>query len=264
MTKPACETALLTKRRNLKNGYYSYTFGPFRAAGKCRPGHFLHIKLPCSDVFFRRAFSVASANPEKQELEVIFKIFGRGTRHMSQMRPGDPIDILGPLGNPFKLPRKTETAVMVAGGVGVPPLLYMAEQMVAKGYDPKRIRFFYGGRSKEDVIERTRIKRLGVHFHPITEDGSLGEKGLVTGPVATFIKDNPGCKPRLFACGPEGMLKATNDLGLRLKVAGQVSLEAPMPCGFGVCLGCIVTLTSGGHARVCREGPVFEIGEVAL
>ncbi|HOP06542.1 MAG TPA: dihydroorotate dehydrogenase electron transfer subunit [candidate division Zixibacteria bacterium] len=264
MTKPSCECAQIRSKRNLKNDYYSFHLGPFSRAAQCRPGQFLHLKLPGSDVLFRRAFSVASIEPDRREIEVIFKVCGRGTKLMSRMHPGDPIDILGPLGNAFKLPRKSETAVMVAGGVGFPPLLNLAATMVANGFDPSRIVFCYGGRSAGDIIERTRIRKLGIEFHPVTEDGSLGEKGLVTAPVRRLLEANRGARFRLYGCGPEGMLKAVNALGLELKTPGQISLEAPMPCGIGVCLGCVVPLTAGGHARVCCDGPVFEIGEVAL
>ena len=98
----------------------------------------------------------------------------------------------------------------------------------------------------------------------MTEDGSYGEKGLVTGPVERYIKSGDKAKMRLYGCGPDGMLRAVNELGLRLGVPGQLSLEAPMPCGVGICLGCVVPLVKGGYARVCQDGPVFEIGEVAL
>jgi dihydroorotate dehydrogenase electron transfer subunit len=136
--------------------------------------------------------------------------------------------------------------------------------MVDKGHDPSSIEFFYGGRSAEDIIDRARIKKLGVRFHPVTEDGTLGQKGLVTMPVEQMLNDRKNEPLRLYSCGPEAMLKAVDTLGVKYTVPGQISVEAPMPCGVGICLGCVVKLTAGGHARVCREGPVFEIGEVAL
>lgn len=215
-------------------------------------------------MFFRRAFSVASVSVTKHEIEIIFKVVGRGTRLMTELRKGDVVDLLGPLGQPFRFPRKTEQAILVAGGVGFPPLLFLTARLIEKGHDPGRIDFFYGGRTSMDVIERSRIKRLGVNFHPVTEDGSTGEKGLVTESVEELLIDRGAKKVRLYGCGPEGMLKATNNLGLRLGIPGQISLEAPMPCGIGVCLGCVVPLVKGGHARVCCDGPVFNIGEVAL
>ncbi len=264
MIKPTCEDTFLIKKRDLKNNYFSLVFKTYSRVDHCQPGHFVHVQIPSTDIYFRRAMSVAGVSVERGEIEVIFKVVGRGTRLLSGLHKDDRINLLGPLGVPFKLPKKNERAIMVAGGVGFPPLFYMATEMVNRGYDPKNIEFFYGGRSAPDILERTRIKKLGVNFHPITEDGSYGEKGLVTAPVERFIGDGDKAKMRLYGCGPDGMLKATNELGLRLGVSGQLSLEAPMPCGVGICLGCVVPLVKGGYARVCQDGPVFEIGEVAL
>ncbi len=264
MTRTATEVTYLTKARDLKNDYYAFTFGPYSKARHFKPGQFIHACLPGTEVYFRRAFSVAAIDPDNDAIELIFKVFGRGTRLMGKMRKGDAIDFLGPLGNTFALPGKSERVIMVAGGVGFPPLMFFAEYLVNKGYDPKKIEFFYGGASKPDIIERARIKRMGVNFRPVTEDGSLGEPGLVTIPVEQFIQDHRADKLRVYGCGPEGMLKATSDLALKYTVAGQLSLEAPMPCGIGICMGCVVPLTDGGHARVCREGPVFDIGRVKL
>ena len=263
MIKPSCEDTVVIRKRKLNDEYFSLTFGPYSRARHCRPGHFIHLKLPCSDIYFRRAMSVASVDVESGRLEIIFKVFGRGTRHMSQFCKGDPVNILGPLGGPFAAPSKHERVLMVAGGIGFSPLLFLANELIDKGYDPKRIDFFYGGRSASDLIERSRIKRLGVNFHPATDDGSFGEKGLVTEHVERFLKADGG-KLRIYSCGPEPMLKAVDELGMKYSVPGQLSLEAPMPCGIGICLGCVVPLRKGGHARVCVEGPIFEIGEVLL
>lgn len=264
MTKPDCCDAYVVKRKDLKNDYYFLSFKEYPLTKKCKPGHFIHMEIPSTDIFFRRPMSIAGVRTDRDEIEVIFKVVGKGTNLMKQLQKGDRVNILGPLGLPFTLPKKNETAILVAGGVGFPPLLYLAEEMVNKGYDPKKIEFFYGGRSKPDILEATRIKKLGVNFHPVTEDGTLGEKGLITKPVERYLVENGSKKLRIFSCGPEGMLKAVDELGLKYNIPGQLSLEAPMPCGIGICLGCVVPLRAGGHARVCKEGPVFEIGEVLL
>jgi dihydroorotate dehydrogenase electron transfer subunit len=209
--------------------------------------------------------SVASVSGQANEIEIILKVLGRGTKMMSGLKKGDPVNILGPLGVPFKFPRRNQTVIMVAGGVGFPPLLYLATEMIARGHDPALIEFFYGGRSAGDIVEKTRIRKLGVKLRPVTEDGSLGSRGLVTQAVKEFITSRKEtAKPVMYGCGPEGMLKATDDLGRKYGVGGQLSLEAPMPCGIGICLGCVVNLREGGHARVCCDGPVFDIGEVIL
>lgn len=264
MIKPNCEDTFLRKRRDLKNNYFSFIFGPYSRTAECAPGNFIHLRLPETGVYFRRAMSVAGTDAARRELEIIFKVVGRGTGLLSKFRVNDRINILGPLGNSFKAPRKNEKAVIVAGGVGFPPLLYFSQDLIRRGFAPENIEFFYGGRGKPDVIERARIRKLGVGFHPATDDGSFGRKGLVTEVVEDYILKNRDEKMRLYGCGPEPMLKAVDSLGIKYELPGQLSLEAPMPCGVGICLGCVVPLTAGGHARVCTDGPVFEIGEVAL
>lgn len=264
MIKFTPERAVVRKRRHLSRDYYSLTFGPCTRVEKCRPGQFVHIKLPCTNIYFRRAMSLAAVDLKSGQIEIIFKVFGRGTTIMAEYAEGAEIDVLGPLGTPFKMPRTTERVVLVGGGVGFPPLLFLATHLVANGFDPKQIDFFYGGRTAGEIVERKRIKALGLKFHPATDDGSCGQKGLVTTTVETWLDKEQPAKPRLYSCGPEAMLKAVDELGMRRGIPGQVSLEAPMPCGFGVCLGCVVPLRAGGHARVCTEGPVFEIGEVLL
>ncbi len=265
MTKPTCEDTTLVAVRDLHHGYYSFTLAPYSRAAECHPGSFVHVQLTATDVYLRRAMSVASVNPRKHELEIIFKVFGRGTSVLSQFKTGAKLNILGPLGIGFSAARSNFHPVLVAGGVGFPPLMYLAQKMIHDGFDPKHIHFFYGGRTADDLVERARIKKLGVKFYPVTEDGSLGDKGLVTGSVEKFISAHHGeNRLRLYGCGPEKMLKAVDDLGMKYGVAGQISLEAPMPCGVGICLGCVVNMRAGGHSRVCTEGPVFEIGEVLL
>lgn len=263
MTRPTCVDTFLIKKRNLKNQYYSIILGPFDRARDCRPGSFLHLQLPDSDVYFRRPMSVAGIDGEGRTVEIIFRVFGHGTTILSRYERDDRVGLLGPLGVTFTLPKKSETAVMVAGGVGFPPLLFLATRMVEQGFRPENIRFFYGGRSKADILERARIKKLGIKLVPVTEDGSVGTRGLVVEPVESFLREADPKKTRMYGCGPDGMLQAVNQLGLTYSINGQLSLEAPMPCGVGICLGCVVPLAKGGYARVCREGPVFEIGEVA-
>ena len=264
MIKFAPVATRVVRRRRLTDDYYSLTFGPVPGLERARPGQFIHLRLPQCQVYFRRAMSIASVNVDRSELEIIFKVFGRGTRVLSGYGKGTELDLLGPLGNTFSGPRQGETALMIGGGIGFPPLLYLATDLIQNGLAPASIHFFYGGRTKSDILERSRIRKLGVKLHVITEDGSLGATGLVTAAVEEFLDAHANIPCRIFSCGPEGMLKAVDDLGLRRGIPGEVSLEAPMPCGYGVCLGCVVPLRKGGHARVCQEGPVFQIGEVAL
>lgn len=264
MKKAACLDSYVIKKRDLHNDYYSILFDNYPLARHCRPGQFIQMQLPSADIFFRRPMSIAGVDADSKQLEVIFKVVGKGTTLMAKLEKKDKVNILGPLGKSFTPPKKSEIPLIIAGGVGFPPLMFFAEYLVAKGYPAKQIQFYYGGRSKEDILEKSRIKKLGVSFHPITEDGTYGAKGLVTEPVRRFIEQNQDKKMKIYACGPDGMLKAADQLGLDTGVSGELSLEAPMPCGVGICLGCVVPLRAGGNARVCVEGPIFEIGEVLL
>lgn len=264
MSRIASEKVGIIRLKHLSRDYYSCRLGPWSRVSRCRPGQFVHVSLPDSDIYFRRAMSIAAVYPDTAELEMIFKVFGRGTARMAKLRKGDQLDVLGPLGISFKLPRKNETILMIGGGVGFPPLYYLAQVLVEKGHDPGKIRFFYGGRTSGEIVERKRILKLGVEFHPATDDGSFGVKGLVTKAVEDNLAESRPSRVRIYSCGPEPMLRAVDELGISLGIPGQVSLEAPMPCGIGICLGCIVPLRAGGNARVCVEGPVFEIGEVLI
>jgi dihydroorotate dehydrogenase electron transfer subunit len=263
MSKITIEKTTIAKKVNLGAGNFLFELTPFSKAKSIKPGQFVHIGIPHSDIFFRRAFSVYDTNPEKKSFSIIFKVFGRGTTLMSGLCRGDKLDILGPLGNGFRPPLRRETVILVAGGIGVPPVYFLARKLVEKGFLRPKLLFFYGAASKADLADMRRIKKLGIRLFPATDDGSYGFHGFVTDAVRQVI-NNLNNPYRMYACGPEEMLKAAENLAREYEIPGQFSLEAPMPCGIGVCLGCIRPLKSGGYTRVCREGPVYNIGEVSL
>ncbi|MEE8577802.1 MAG: dihydroorotate dehydrogenase electron transfer subunit, partial [candidate division Zixibacteria bacterium] len=242
MTARSGEETQVIKQRDIGNGYFSLIVGPLRDYKRARPGSFIHVKL-CSDkIYFRRAMSVAAVDSDNKTLEMIYHRVGRGTSYMATLRKGDKLNVLGPLGVPFSMPRKNERVVCVAGGVGMPPLYYLASHLVAKGFDPSKIEFLYGGRSKDDIIEQARLKKLKVKLRIATDNGTIGQRGLVTDLLDEFHSINGSGKLKLYACGPEGMLAAVNRYALQNGISGELSLEAPMPCGIGVCLGCVVEL----------------------
>lgn len=247
--------------------YFRLRVSGFKAARRIYPGQFVHVKVADSlDPFFRRAFSVADYDPASHELEIIYKVVGRGTGLLGTKKKNDPIDILGPLGNRFSTVSKKKNVVIVAGGVGFPPLYFLARYLTEKGHDGTKISFFYGGRTKNDLIEMNRIRALGVDFVPCTDDGSHGFRGFVTEAVRQRLDNLAPSKSVIYGCGPEPMLAALQELVRHRGFSGEMSLEAPMPCGVGVCLGCVKqTLgTPQKHVRVCYDGPVFKLGEVKL
>jgi len=263
MSKIVIENAKIIKKSNLGHNNFIIELAPFSKAKTIKPGQFIHVKIPETNIYFRRAFSVYDINPDKSAISVLFKVFGRGTSLMAKMNKGDCLDVLGPLGNGFTLPPATSKAILAAGGVGLPPIYFLAKRMLEKGYNPGNISFFYGGASKSDLVDLHRVKRLGLKVYAATDDGSFGHRGLVTEAVKAKMNLSEGGL-RFYACGPEGMLKSIDEMATALKIPGQLSLEAPMPCGVGICLGCILPLRKGGYTRVCREGPVYSIGEVLL
>ena len=247
--------------------YFRLTIDGFHSPRKIDPGQFVHVKTGDGlDPYFRRAFSIAEFDASSGRMELIHKVVGRGTNLLARKAKGEMLDLIGPLGNRFILPGRSVTTIIVAGGVGLPPLAFLARRLVAKGYDPEQVFFFYGGRSRDDLIDLARIRRLGVRFIPCTDDGSYGHQGFVTQAVNDHLAHYDGRRAFIYGCGPEPMLAALQNLALDKGLSGELSLEAPMPCGVGVCLGCVKpSLTDPGrYVRVCYDGPVFKIGEVRL
>jgi dihydroorotate dehydrogenase electron transfer subunit len=211
-------------------------------------------------------------------VEILYKIYGRGTALLAAMRPGRFLRALGPLGNAFEVPRSATGVIMVAGGIGVPPIAALAESL-AKRRTSRRTEMtvFLGGRSKADLLCAADFRRAGAKVHMATEDGSMGFKGLVTELQEKFLSTPPPAPRRshynsrpplsaprtiLYACGPHPMLAALAPIAEKYDLPYQASLEANMACGFGACMGCVVPVKGGeGHRTyrlVCKDGAVFD------
>jgi dihydroorotate dehydrogenase electron transfer subunit len=264
---PQSCTVVQNKRLGTVGSNYRLTIAGFSPARPIHPGQFVHIRVADTiDPYFRRAFSIGGYDPAAGELEIIYKVVGKGTTVLSRKKRGDAIDLIGPLGNRFANYSKKQTVLLVAGGIGLPPLLFLARHLLERGHPRENILFFYGGRTKDDLIERQRLRKLGVESILCTDDGSHGFHGFVTEAVAARIEMGSITRPIICGCGPEPMLAALQDYAMKHGIPGELSLEAPMPCGVGVCLGCIKPSLADPkkYVRVCYEGPVFPIGEVRL
>jgi dihydroorotate dehydrogenase electron transfer subunit len=185
---------------------------------------------------------------------ILIKVVGEGTRRMSQDPLGHSYRMLAPLGRPWEPPASNEDVILVAGGVGVAPLLYLAQELAAKGAG--RIRCIYGGRSERDlplVEELAELSELSV----TTEDGSRGMRGRVTDRLAQMlVGELEQC--RIYTCGPHAMMAAVAAMAAEAKVRCDASLEAPMGCGYGVCLGCPVARKDGSYLYTCVDGPCVD------
>jgi dihydroorotate dehydrogenase electron transfer subunit len=231
-------------------------------------GAFLHLKVDSGPYpLFRRAYSLLSATDS--EVEILYKVTGTGTRLLCRHRAGDTISVMGPLGNSFTPPAATELAVFVAGGVGLPPVLRWAQQLRSKGLAEERSLFLYGARKQAELVLRERVEQLQIPTEYATDDGSFGFNGRITDlllKAARSARQNH-TQLRYYACGPEPMLAACARITGSEGVPGELALETPMPCGSGVCLGCIVPCRVDGkktpeYRRTCVDGPVFDAGEV--
>ncbi len=213
-----------------------------------KPGQFVNIRL--TGKFLRRPISVCDIEPNL--LTIIYKVVGEGTEQMSQMAAGEELEILTGLGNGYDLSTVGKKPALIGGGAGVPPMYYLAKQLIAKGTAPESITVILGFNKKEEIFYEEEFKALGVRVKVTTVDGSRGSKGFVTDVLAnTDFTD-------FCACGPEPMLKA---ICKETKESGQLSFEERMGCGFGACMGCSCkTLT--GNKRICKDGPVLRKEEI--
>ncbi len=228
------------------------------------PGQFVMLRGEWDrELLNPRAFSVLWADADGR-FAVLLKAYGRGTTRMKAMTPGDPMTVTGPLGHGFAAPEGRCKQLLVAGGVGLPPLHLQARRAHALGRAGE-VELFYGGRDRDDLVMLDDFARWGVAVTTATEDGSVGARGFVTVPLAERIdRARAAGEPvELLACGPTPMLAAVRKLALETDVVAWLCLEEVMACGFGVCLGCAVPVYGAKPYRYCcTDGPVFEAREV--
>ncbi|HZH72874.1 MAG TPA: dihydroorotate dehydrogenase electron transfer subunit [Mariniphaga sp.] len=221
-----------------------------------KPGQFINIEVAnTSEIFLRRPFSVFEVDYNKNILSVIIKILGRGSRKLTESKVGDIISIIYPLGKSFTIPDKDDRILAIGGGSGLAPMLFLARE---SGLDANKTDILVGARSAGDHINMDEYYKFG-NIHLTTEDGTLGVKGYVI--HHPIFAENLQNYNKIYACGPEGMMKAVAKEAKKAGVFCEVSLENLMACGFGVCLCCIEPTTKG-NICVCTEGPVFNINDL--
>jgi dihydroorotate dehydrogenase electron transfer subunit len=220
-------------------------------------GQFAEVLISNSTTtYLRRPFSIYDVNYQKNEISLLIKAIGDGTRALYKMKEGSSLNLIYPLGNSFSLP-DGENALLIGGGVGIAPMLILARQLVEKGYKPD---ILIGGRSSADILEVEKYHALGNVFIT-TDDGSLGEKGMVT--QHSIFQGNVSKYSIIYACGPDPMMKAVARLAASNEIPCEISLENTMACGMGACLCCVVE-TVDGNKTTCIEGPVFNTNKLKL
>jgi dihydroorotate dehydrogenase electron transfer subunit len=258
-------TTSVIRNEDLGHGNYLLEFADAGMAQTMQPAQFLMIGVPGSETLLRRPYSVCGLpgtfeGRPSDSLQVLYKVYGKGTALLSSLAPGAQIRVLGPLGNGFTPPEGRP--VFVAGGIGSAPFPALARHLEGSTEKPL---MFYGARSAGDLPlldwfqEHTELVAC-------TDDGSLGKQGFVTGPLQELLSSNPAGGFHLYVCGPDPMLHAVRKIALAHDTVCDLALEAHMACGFGVCLGCVVpTRNETGdfaYERVCMEGPVMRATRV--
>lgn len=253
---PAKDTLCrVTAVQHLGGGYHRLTLMP-NTPFKAVPGQFAMVKTRAgTQPLLRRPLGIHRHNSATGEFEILFREAGEGTAILAGLGQCAELDILAPLGRGFS--SFGEITLLVGGGIGVAPLLFLADDLTARG---KSLKMLLGGRTDRDLLCHDDFQCLAVPCLVATEDGSMGEEGYVTALLARELESagDERTKISVHACGPTPMLAAVARLAASYGVFCEVSLESHMACGVGACLGCIVKGAEGQNLRVCKEGPVFD------
>jgi dihydroorotate dehydrogenase electron transfer subunit len=219
------------------------------------PGQFYMLEVSKGmDPMLKRAFSLFRRTAEG--FQILFKIRGKGTSALKDLREGTVLHVLGPLGNGYPLPLGSESPLVIAGGIGIASVFSLVEKLSKKAI------VFYGARAEEELFMTDELGKIYRELVVCTDDGSCGIKGTVVDVMHDFIRSRDGIhRSVIFACGPNVMLKEIARTATANGIKAYVSLEEHMACGIGACLGCVVK-TKSGYKRVCKEGPVFDAEEL--
>ncbi|HOZ30179.1 MAG TPA: dihydroorotate dehydrogenase electron transfer subunit [Bacteroidales bacterium] len=219
------------------------------------PAQFAEVKIEDSaSTFLRRPISIHDVNYDKNTITLLIRLAGQGTSKLAEKKSGELVSLVYPLGNSFSLPIQ-DKVLLIGGGCGVAPMLYTAKYFMQFGFMPTLL---LGYRDKESILRKEKFGKYGNVFYT-TEDGSFGEKGTVID--HSLLNSEVFEFKRIYACGPEAMLKNVADKTRNKNVVCEVSLENMMACGIGACL-CCVQNTVNGHRCVCTEGPVFNTKDI--
>lgn len=255
------EKMRIIEQVSLAKDIFALTLQGSMVKGMNEPGQFVHVRTnPGLDPLMRRPISIASIDKENNSFTIIYRAEGKGTKLLSMQQPGGELDVLGPLGNgfPVDVTNNGDTALLVGGGIGVPPLYELAKQLNAKGLKTIHV---LGFESEEKSFYEREFTELG-ETYVATVDGTHGTKGFVT----DIIDAEKFEFDILYSCGPTPMLKALEDRYHDRKA--YLSLEQRMGCGIGACFACVCHVkddpTGVDYVKVCSDGPVFPIGKVAL
>jgi dihydroorotate dehydrogenase electron transfer subunit len=252
------ENAKILENKKISENAFHLKFYSPKIAKSAIPGQFIHIKVSDLHIpLWRRPFSVCRADKRAGIVEIMFDIRGEGTKILSGKKNGDELDIVGPLGKGFNTNGKYKTAILVAGGIGVPPIIFLNDRL-----NINKI-VFIGARNKKTLYGVKELKEKKCKVLTSTDDGNVGYKGFITDLVEDYLKSKER-NIKIFACGPNAMLRTLTRIAKNYNVECEVSLESVMSCATGICQGCPIRGMDKPYKLVCIEGPVFNSNEIIL
>ncbi len=254
--KKTVSNLLLIDNKQLNKDNFLLKLQSETAISDIFPGQFVNVEIKkTNEIFLRRPFSILDVDYPNRTISLLVKILGRGSKVLTEYSVGEQISVVFPLGKPFTSPTQNDKILLIGGGSGVAPMLFLAKR---SGLKPDQVHMILGARSVSDHVDISEYEGLA-NFYYTTEDGSKGEKGFVT-QHSLFI-NQLGTFNKIYTCGPNPMMKAIAKAAYEKDIFCEVSLENTMACGFGVCL-CCVEDTKHGNQCVCTEGPVFNINDL--
>lgn len=243
-----------------------------KISATAQAGQFVMLKVrEAFDPLLRRPFSFHRIDPDKGEIEIMFKVTGRGTLALSRLAPGDSVSLIGPLGNGFQLPLDRTTPIaFIAGGIGIAPLRELIAQVLSWPGPAQKAHLFYGARTASELLPENIMSEFGLPVHFATDDGAFGYKGRVTKLFEEFTgRPDEDFRPaEVYSCGPLAMQYHVARWALANDALAQLSLESLMGCGIGACLGCALPAAGSGpgeaqrFVHVCEDGPIFSAGSI--
>ncbi len=244
------------------DGHYLLRCECAEIAQHARPGQFIHVMVSQdTGMLLRRPFTIYTV--DGHEITMLYQIIGEGTKRLSEMPVGEPLHVLGPLGNTFDFITHPEPAILVGGGAGIASLMLLATALRKNGIETIGL---VGAQRQERLLSVADLEAIGITVHIATDDGSIGHHGYVTDTLIDLLEKTNWHRPTIYACGPHGMLSAVAKIAANYGVPTQIAMENRMGCAMGVCLGCVCPVRTDAdtieYQRVCTEGPVFNATDI--
>lgn len=252
-------TVTINSNQKLSDEFYLLKFSAPDIAAEANPGQFLQIRVTQEhSPLLRRPFSIFDV--QGNDVYILYKVVGKGTELLRRNKSGDELEVVGPLGNSFKIPSPTDLAFLIGGGIGIAPLKFLAEELTRQNVETL---IFYGARNAEQLVGVNLFDDLRIELATDDGSGKFCFAGCVTDLFQAYIQNLDTENTVVYACGPFPMMEVVSILAKEHSIPCQLSLEEKMACGFGACLGCVVE-TVNGYKRVCVEGPVFDRDELVF